>query len=145
PHHLRRNCVEMGSALPANWPVFGQPEIRFVDQRRALKRVIEAFSSKVVLRNAAQLFVENRSGLVEGLGIAFGPILEERGNRLLQRRRHWASRRLQIIPAVYSPGAGLSMGEGILQGYREGVLLQLTLLRAAGATPGGEPGPDRLP
>ncbi len=146
PHHLGCNSQEVRSVLPAHPTLSSQAQIGFVDERRALKGVVEAFFSKIPLRQAPQLFVENGSCLVESLGVALGPIPEERGHRFLQRCRHrWSRRRLRLISVVYSLGTGLSMrGETAEKGF-EGVFLQLTLLRAAGAVPGGDPRAGRLP
>jgi hypothetical protein len=73
PHKLRCHCEKVLPILELNG-TFDQPEIRFVYDRGALKRVIEALSLQVVVRYLAQFLVDQRHEQVKRGLVAFSPL-----------------------------------------------------------------------
>ncbi len=66
PHHLRRECKEMNSALPVGRFTVHQAEVGFMDKSGCLQGMIAALSGKVPLRNPPQFVIDKRNEGVSG-------------------------------------------------------------------------------
>jgi uncharacterized protein YlaI len=69
---LRRHCEKVFPVLKLN-RTLDQPEIRFMDDRGALQRVIEALPLQVVVCHTAKLVVDQRHQRVKRGVVAFSP------------------------------------------------------------------------
>src|SRR6187399_1358811 len=76
-HDLRRQREKLLAVLPLEYALPGKPDECFVDQRRALQRVIAALACHLAPREAADVVVDHRPQRVERGGVAVGPALQE--------------------------------------------------------------------
>ena len=77
PHHLGRNCEEMGAILPLHALVVHQTHVGFIYQGSGLKRVAWALALHVVVSQAAKLFINDRRQAVERVLVSIAPGAEE--------------------------------------------------------------------
>ena len=73
PHHLRGDAEELRATLPGDAILSCQPEVRFVDQRGGLQRVVRPFAAKVRRGSPSQFTVDEREQAVARLKISATP------------------------------------------------------------------------
>jgi hypothetical protein len=64
-HHTRGNPEKMGSVLQCEPALIDQSQVRFVDQRRRLERVVWAFSVQITAGYPVKLVVDGGKNLVQ--------------------------------------------------------------------------------
>ena len=79
-HHLRGDGEELSPVLPAGAPLVHQLQVRFVQKRRRLQRVVGPFPPHVKVRKPAQFFMDHGHQLVECRFIPVAPIDQELGD-----------------------------------------------------------------
>ena len=77
-HDQRRGAKKMRSILPVDLTLIDEPEIRLVNQRGRLERVVDPFFPKLARGDAAHLRVDERQQLVKRTAVAATPVREER-------------------------------------------------------------------
>jgi hypothetical protein len=77
PHHLGRNCEEMGPILPLHALVVHQAHVGFVYQGGGLERVPWALALHVVVSQAAKLFINDWGKALERCLVAIAPGAEQ--------------------------------------------------------------------
>src|SRR5215831_2212377 len=70
--------ISVPPLLPAFFPALAQ--IRFIHQRCGLQGMIRSFPLEVVVRQAAQLVVDQRHQAIEGFAFALRPAVEQQRN-----------------------------------------------------------------
>jgi hypothetical protein len=76
-HHLRGNSEEVCFVLPVDVVLIGQTQVRLVDERGGLERVVRAFVPKLARSDVAQLRVNQRQKALECAAIAATPPVEQ--------------------------------------------------------------------
>jgi hypothetical protein len=64
PHHDRREADELCAILPVHLPLVDQPEVRLVDERGGLERVVAPLAEQIQGGQPAQLVVHEQQHLV---------------------------------------------------------------------------------
>src|SRR5215470_7554922 len=77
PHDLSRNCEEVGAILPLHPLVMHQAHIRFVYQGGRLEGVAGPLALHVVVSQAAELFINDRSQTIQRALISRAPGAKE--------------------------------------------------------------------
>jgi len=77
PHHLGRNCEEMGAILPLHALVVNQTHVGFIYQGSGLERVAWALALHEVVSQATKLFINDRGQAIERALVSFTPGAEE--------------------------------------------------------------------
>jgi hypothetical protein len=72
-HRLGRDGKEMRAVLPANISLIDEAQIRLVNERRRLERVVGAFAPARARRDPAQFPVHERNQGIEGVAVALLP------------------------------------------------------------------------
>ena len=67
----------MRSVLPLDSVHVNEPDVRFVDQRRGLERVVRSLAPHVALGQGVELLVDERNELVEGRFVTVAPRQEQ--------------------------------------------------------------------
>ena len=78
-NHLRRDAIEVGTVAPVDVPLIDQAQERFMDQRRALQRVIGALPAQMRARQTAQFAIDKGHQFVERALVAVAPVDQQRG------------------------------------------------------------------
>lgn len=69
-HHLRGDTEEVCAILPVDPRLIHQPHVGLMHEGSRLQRVIGAFATQVVGRQATQLIVDEREQRVNGFMVA---------------------------------------------------------------------------
>ncbi len=77
PHHLRRNCEEVGAILPLHSLVVHQAHVRFVYQRGRLEGVARALALHVAVSEAAKFTIDDRCQTIQRALISRAPSAQE--------------------------------------------------------------------
>jgi hypothetical protein len=75
-HHLRRNPIKVRSIPPVDAALVYQAQVRLVNERGRLQRMVCAFVSKLTVSDPAQLTVDDGQQTIEGASIAATPVVE---------------------------------------------------------------------
>jgi hypothetical protein len=73
PHHLRGDAEELRAALPGDAVLTGESEVRFVDQRGGLQRMVRPFMAKVRRGSPSQFTIDQWEQAVARLEISATP------------------------------------------------------------------------
>ena len=84
PHKLSGGGEEMRAILPGDMRLLNHPRIRFVNQRRGLKRMVAPLGPHVVASQAPQLVIDLSDELLLGRAIARTQLDREGGDRVLR-------------------------------------------------------------
>ena len=85
PHDHSGNSHELRPVPPVDAPLVDEPEIRFVDERGRLERMVSALRSHVPGREAAQLRIDQRQHFAMGCLVAVAPLDEQVRNPCRRR------------------------------------------------------------
>ncbi len=79
PHGDRRGAIEVAPVLDSDRAPAREVQVGFVDQGGRLQRVIGALAPQQAAGNALQLRIDDIQQLLERVGIALVPPIEESG------------------------------------------------------------------
>src|SRR5262245_56500842 len=77
-HRVRGHAEKMCSILPTHMALVDEPKVDLMDERRRLKRVVYALTSKLAGRDAPELVIDERQQLFERSGVASTPVGQQR-------------------------------------------------------------------
>ena len=72
-HYPGGDPEEMGAVLPVGCVRSGQPQVRLMDQSRALQGMVAALALQIMVGQAAQFVVDQRHEGFQGLPVAPAP------------------------------------------------------------------------
>ena len=77
PHHLRRNCEEVGAILPLHSLVVHQAHVRLVYQRGCLEGVVRPLALHVAVSEATKFIINDRCQTIQRALISRTPSTQE--------------------------------------------------------------------
>ena len=80
PHHACGDSIKVRAIFPARLAIIDHTEIRFVNERGGLQRVVGALALQIPAREGPQLLVNQRHQLLRHAFIAFTPVDQQLGN-----------------------------------------------------------------
>jgi hypothetical protein len=96
--HVRRDCEEVGTVLPAlAWLLLRQPHVSLMDESRGLHGVAGALTAQTPRRNPAQLGIDNFHQPRQRRGVAGGPIVQQPGDVVARLGRHEGARPFPLL------------------------------------------------
>jgi hypothetical protein len=99
PHQPRRHSKKVRPILELGKPLPHQPNVSFMDERRALQGVVGTLPLQKIVRHATQLAVNDGHESVERFTITAAPTHEKLGYLVRGILRHCA-----YNPACFAPG-----------------------------------------
>src|SRR5438309_9101513 len=88
PHELRCDPEKVGAVLPLRLVLPNETKVGFVNECRALKRMVGALSPEMATRQAAQLFINQRNQRLSRARIPLTPVHQQFADLRRQGWRH---------------------------------------------------------
>src|SRR5262249_17677774 len=79
-HQLRGDAIEVRPTLPLRKNLSPESQVSFVNESGGLQRVTGSFGSEVAIGDLAQILVDDRYQLFQGVPVALTPIVQQSRN-----------------------------------------------------------------